>query len=262
MRSNPPRFWLTLALVVLFTAGQFPFFNVVRDKFRFIVGLPARASNSVVIRVKNNLALLGSINDLAGQNARLEAEVNQKNAEIARLKSVENENATLRTDLNFSRAHPEFQLVPANIIGFSPESASQVITIDLGERDGLKLEQAVVAQGFLIGKVKRLSAQTAEVWLLANRNLLTPVRLTGSQTTGILSGGIRGMVVGNIPIDTKIEAGELVVTANLEGLYPAGIAVGQVEEIISRQEEIFLSTRINTPVNIGAINQVFIVSQR
>lgn len=260
MLSNPPRFWLTVVLVLVFIAAQFPAFNAVRDQFRYAVGYPARAADAVVKRVINGLSVISTINNLAAENAQLKAVINQKDARIAELQSVQNENETLRTDLNFAKSHPELKLTPANIINYSPEAISQVVTIDLGERDGIKEDQAVVAQGFLIGKVKRISASTSEVWLLANRNLLTPVRLTGSQTTGILSGGIRGMVVTNIPIDTVIQSGELVVTANLENLYPAGIAVGKVEEIISRTEEIFLAVRISSPVNVAAVNQVFVVT--
>ncbi len=111
----------------------------------------------------------------------------------------------------------------------------------------------------MIGKIKNVSNTTAEIWLLSNRSLVTPVTLTGSQVTGLLKGGIRGLVVDNIPIDTKIEVGELVVTSSLEGLYPSGIAVGRIEEVISEQEEIFIEIRISSLVNVANVRTVFIV---
>lgn len=260
MRVWPQQRVLIFLLLAVFVLGQFSFFNVVRDQFRFLVGLPVRAANSLGARAKNVATTIIAAGTISQENARLKQQINEDKAQIAQLKSVENENATLRNDLHFSSAHPEIKLLPATVISFSPSSVDQSIIIDQGEKAGIKEGQAVVSQGFLIGKIKKVSVSTAEIWLLANRNLLTPVQLTSSRTTGLLSGGIRGLVINNIPVDTKVEKGELVVTSNLEGLYPAGIAVGVVEEIVSRKEEIFQAARISSPVNISAISQVFVAS--
>lgn len=258
MRTWPQQRILIGLLVLLFIAGQFSFFNVVRERFRFLVGLPSRAADSAVIRINNTIGVIRAASALAQENARLQQEINQRDATIANLNNVQNENITLREDLKFSQDHPELRLLPAAVISYSPITVDQALTIDQGANAGIKEGQAVVSQGFLIGKIQRVTNLTAEVWLLANRNLLTPVRLTTSQTTGILSGGIRGTIINSIPTDTTIEKGELVVTSNLEGLYPAGIAVGRVEEIISRKEEIFQTVRVSSPINISGINQVFV----
>lgn len=261
MRVWPEQRIIIGLLITLLVVGQFSFFNIVRDKFRQFVGLPARAANSLVVRTKNTVGVITAASRLAEENAGLHQQLNEREATIAKLRQVENENVTLRQDLRFAQTHPELRLVPAAVIGYSPISVDQSLTINVGTKNGLKEGQAVVSQGFLIGKIKHITDSTAEVWLLANRNLVTPVRLTGSQTTGILSGGIQGMVISDIPVDTKIETGELVVTSNLEGLYPAGIAIGSVQEIISRQEEIFQTVRINSPINVSGINQVFVAIQ-
>lgn len=260
MRVWPQQRLLTILLLLLFVVGQFPFFNTVRDQFRFLVGLPIRAANGAVLKLKNTAGVITAANSLSQENALLRQQLNEREATVANLKSVENENAILRSDLHFSSTHPQIKLLPATVIGFSPSGIDQAVTIDQGEKSGLKEGQAVVSQGYLIGKIKRVTTSTAEVWLLANRNLLTPVQLTSSQTTGLLSGGIRGLVINDIPVDTKVEKGELVVTSSLEGLYPAGIAVGRVEEIISRQEEIFQAARISSPININALSHVFVAS--
>lgn len=254
------RRWQYLAaLVVLILLLQFPIFAPVRDLARRAVGYPAKVTASFFGGVGGFFKTIGSATKLGAENAALRAEVNQKDAEIAKLKTVEGDNAKLREDLKFSASRPDLKLLPAEIITYSPLGSYQAVSINRGARDGLKEEQAVVAQGYLIGKVKSVSENTAEIWLLANRNVITPVRLTSSQTSGILKGGIRGLVVDNIPIDTKVTKDELVVTSALEGLYPAGIAVGKVEEIISRSEEIFLAARISSPINVASIAQVFVI---
>jgi len=259
------RRWLgrrsTLLLVVVITIilSQFSFFAPIRDGLRVAFATPASALTNTGTRFKNAFSVLFTVQDLARENTELKQRLLAREAEIASLQQAKGENAQLKKDLQFQQTHTDLKLLPASVINYSPSSLYQSITINLGTQNGIKTGQAVVSQGFLVGKVSSVSARTAEVWLLNNRNLLTPVMLTDSQTVGLLKGSIRGLVVENIPLDTKVEKGTQVVTSALEGLYPAGIALGQVEEIISAKEEIFLTLRISTPVNPSNLTTVFVV---
>ena len=259
MTRRRQRFWVIIGLITLFILAQFAFFAPARDLARRIVAKPVMVVAGIGQKVSDTFALIGSIRQLAKENAQLREQTVTQLAEIADLTNVKNENQQLREDLNFSDLHPELSLLPASIINYSPIGSYQALTINKGNRDGIKENQAVVSSGFLIGKIKNVTDSTAEVWLLTNRNLATPVILTGSQVTGILKGGIRGLVVDNIPVDTTITPGELVVSSSLEGLYPAGLAIGQVEETISQKEEIFIALRISSPVNVANIRTVFVV---
>lgn len=259
MNRRRRQIWTASLIVVLVIMAQFAFFEPARDLTRRIISGPVLVVSSIGTKIKNNINLLRSIRRLSSENNNLKQQNIEQLAQIAELINIKNENEQLRKDLSFSQDRPDLELLPVSIINYSPIGSYQAITIDKGSNDGIIRNQAVVSGGFLVGKVKNVSASTAEVWLLTNRNLLTPVILTNSQVTGILKGGIRGLVVDNIPIDTKIQKGELIVTSALEGLYPSGLAVGQIEEVISEKEEIFIEIRISSPVNIANIRTLFIV---
>ena len=251
---------ILVVVVVLLVASQFRFFSPVRDLTRRVIGAPATSFDSLANRLSASVRILFAINDLSKENANLKLQNSTLEAELAKLKSVEGENTTLRQDLSFKASRSDLKLTPAEVLTFSPSGLYQAFTINRGTRDGIKENQAVVSNGFLIGKIHKVADSTAEVWLITNRNLLTPVILTGSQTIGLLSGGIRGLVVENIPLDTKVTVGESVVTSSLEGIYPSGIAVGKVEEVISSKEEILLTLRISTPARFGDLTIVFVVT--
>lgn len=253
------RIWAGVVIVLVIFAAQFAFFQPVRDLTRKIISGPISVVSTVSTKVRDNIKLLRSIRELSGENNILKQQNTKQLAQIAELTNVKNENEQLRKDLNFSQSRPDLELIPAPIINYSPIGSYQAITVGKGSEDGILENQAVVSGGFLVGKIRNVSKHTSEVWLLSNRNLLTPVILTSSQVTGILKGGIRGLVVDNIPIDTEIEKGELVVTSALESLYPSGLAVGQIEEVISEKEEIFIEIRISSPVNIANIRTLFII---
>lgn len=247
-------------LLLLIIISQFSFFGPVRDSLREVLAWPSRLASSVSDRVGSSVKILFSIGDLARENSDLRVENTKLTSELAKLKSVKAENDLLRVDLNFKETHQELNLLPAQVVSFSPSGLYQSLIISSGAKEGVKENQAVVSGGFLIGKIHAVSDETSEVWLLTNRNLLTPVVLTGSSTVGLLSGGIRGLVVENVPLDTKVTIGESVVTSTLESIYPAGIAIGQVEEVISLKEEIFLTLRIASPVSLGNLTTVFVVT--
>lgn len=262
MRRRQTRTVLIAVLVFFLIFIQLPFARPFRDGLRRFVGVPSKAWLAFDNRLRLAGSVLFTINDLAKENSNLQQQQTSLQAQIAQLQAVKGENEQLRKDLNFSQANRQFTLLPAEVIGFSPTGLQQSFTINRGSRDGLKENQAVVSSGFLVGKVKNVSTATAEVWLLTNRDLLTPVTLAGSQVVGILHGSIRGLVLENIPLDTKVTPGELTVTSALEGLYPAGIAVGTVEEIISAKEEIFLTLRISSPISLSSLTTVFVITNQ
>jgi rod shape-determining protein MreC len=250
--------WILL-LILLVALSQFSFFAPVRDTLRRSLGVPGEAISTVGGRLKEAFGVLFTVRDLAKENTELKARLLETEAELSKLRFAEGQNELLKKDLQFAEAHRELTLLPASVINYSPSNIYQAVTINVGSEEGVKSGQAVVANGYLVGKINQTSSHTAEVWLLSNRNLITPVMLTDSQTVGLLKGSIRGLVVENIPLDTPVSKGTPVVTSALEGLYPAGIALGQVEEIISAKEEIFLTLRIATPINPSNLTTVYIV---
>lgn len=251
----------TIIVVILLVAllTRFTFFAPARDGLRTALGSPAGFLTNIGSRFSGAFKVLFAVQDLSRENSQLRSELIQREAEVAELSHARGENEQLKKDLQFQQSRPDLKLLPASIVNYSPSSLYQAVTINRGSQDGVKTGQAVVSHGFLVGKVNRVSEKTAEVWLLSNRNLITPVMLTDTQTVGLLKGSIRGLVVENIPLDTKVAKGSPVVTSSLEGVYPAGIALGHVEEIISAKEEIFLTLRIATPVNPSNLTSVFVV---
>jgi rod shape-determining protein MreC len=250
-----------ISIFLLVVIAQFSFFEPVRDLSRSVIAAPAIALDASFQKVRSFLSLISSITDLSRENAQLKEENINLRSQLSNLSALKNENELLKKDLGFSKTRTDLKLVPATIINYSPAGTFQAVTINIGAKDGVVVDQAVISNGYLVGKIKKVSQSTSEVWLLSNRNLLTPVLLTEAKTSGILRGGIRGLVVDTIPVDAAVKAGDLVVTSPMEGLYPAGIAVGTVEEIISSKEAIFVSVRVASPVNIRNIQTVFVVKQ-
>ncbi|MEK7548494.1 MAG: rod shape-determining protein MreC [Patescibacteria group bacterium] len=254
------RIWPLAVVIVLALVLQLPFGYSVRDYGRRILTIPTRLLDSLANRLVTATKLVFSISDLARENQTLSIKVNQLQAQVSTLEAAGTENEQLKRELGFQQNSPNGQFQTAQVVSFSPAGFNQSLTINRGSRDSVIVGSAVIAGGYLIGKIATVGDRTAEVWLLTNRNLTTPIVLANSQTIGLLKGGIRGLVIENIPLDTKIEPNEAVVSSSLEGLFPPGLAIGSVEEVISSGEDIFLTLRILAPVKLGNLSVVSVMT--
>ena len=65
-------------------------------------------------------------------------------AQVAQLQALQHDNAALRSALGFSQAHGDEHVVAAEIVGRSPSTFLQSVTIDRGTADGVALHAPVV----------------------------------------------------------------------------------------------------------------------
>lgn len=210
-------------------------------------------------KVKKFFADIRSIGDLTKENVQLEQENQQLKSKLAQLKEVEHENEILKTELGFSQEQKEYQLIPSEIIARSPTSFLQTLKIDKGSNDGVEKDKAVLSGGFLIGSIQEVGADYSEVFLITNAHSLIAAVLQESRGTGLLRGGLKGLTIEDVPLDTEIKAEELVVTSGLGGDLPAGLPIGTIDKIISSESEIFQRASVKSPVEFAKLEIVFVI---
>lgn len=246
--------FLALVALVIYPLGILP----IRGFTMRIINPISQEISTFVLGSKNffrNISQINSLtivnNDLRQENLRLQS-ANSQCTEIA------HQNQILSEGLGFSQQNSSQELVPAYITGRAPSSFVQELKINKGTIDGLKKGKPVVAQGYLIGVISNASDHTSEVSLINNSRSLIPVMLQDSRGTGLLSGGLAGLSVKEIPIDNEIKIGEAVMTSGLGGDLPQGIPIGKVTKIISKESEIFQQVALDSPIDIGRLEIVFV----
>ncbi len=201
------------------------------------------------------------LNQIIKQNKDLVSENLELQSKLATLSEVGYENEILKKELNFAQTKSQdAELVPSAIIGRTA-GYLKAMTIDKGEKDGLKAGQAVISQGFLVGTVTEARADNAEVTLVTNFSSLVPVILENSRGTGLLRGGLQGLTVEDIPLNIEIQSGENVITSGLGGQIPSGVAVGKMVAVVSRQGEIFQKITVSSPIDFSKLEVLFVVKK-
>src|ERR1700730_15758000 len=105
------------------------------------------------------------LHNARSENERLQTEVEALQLRNKELESQSLESQRLAILWNFREAHPEAQMMAAQVIGASADSTSHTLFIDRGSRDHLRNNLAVVTPDGIGGTVVEGCPRTAQVLL-------------------------------------------------------------------------------------------------
>lgn len=215
---------------------------------------------SIGYRAREFFSLIFQIGSLRRENQQLANDLISARVDESKMAELSKENDNLKTQLNYKNAHPEMKLVLADVIGLDPTNYFGTLVINRGSDDGVLVGQAVVSLGVLVGKIDQVSSNTSRVMLINSKDSVVQVMLQDSRTTGVLAGGISGMKLGSIPLDTAITPSESIITSGLGGKLPKGIYVGTAGGEVSVKSDIFKTVEVRSPVNFTKLEYLFVVT--
>jgi rod shape-determining protein MreC len=159
--------------------------------------------------------------------------------------------------------------VPAIVIANGLSNFRYTITIDKGSADGVAMDQPVVtgsAQApILVGRVVLVSANSAEVQLIIDRNSTVAGRLSVSHETGQVQGQGEGdLRMTLVTPGTSVAGEETVVTQGYEvngqqGLYPPGLVIGQVSRVIPGTDGLQEFVTVRPPIDFSGLEFVLVL---
>jgi rod shape-determining protein MreC len=183
------------------------------------------------------------------------------------LTELRRENEQLREQLGFARTIP-VRYVAGQVIARDPGSQFSTIMVNRGRRQGVRKGMPVVAfqgglQG-LVGKVQMVNLLSCAVQPITDPNSYVAARLQNSRYDGLVAGS--QLPSGNLVMTyvrklalSDIEYGELVVTSGMGQLYPEGIHIGRVREMVARGYEASLELEVEPIVDFARLEHVFIL---
>lgn len=216
-------------------------------------------------RVKETVDFFLNFSEVKLENEQLK----QKNAELANelieYESLKDEVEHLREALNFTESRSNYNYVGVNIIGYSGSSLSDGYIIDKGSNDGIAKNMVVVSYKGLVGKVTKVSSNFAVVQSILNENIA--VAVMDQQTrdaTGVLQGlsdkkDTNMTVVYNLPIDSDVKEGDIIITSGLGKIYPKEIPVGTVVSVQEDNVKVMKSAVVEPFVNFNKLEELFVV---
>lgn len=213
------------------------------------------------------LFTINSIEDFKSKNIELQAENQKLNVELVGLKEVERENQILRKELKFKNSlcgdSDCIDFVEGAIVSRGLDDYGKSITINIGAKQGAKVNQAVTAEGgVMIGKVVEVFDNYSKVSLIVSPDSSVNSITQTTRANGLVKGQYgTGLRLEMIDQSEELIDGDLVITSGLEEDIPKGLILGKVSGIEESPNAIFKSSDVEIFFDFSHIEEVFLVKK-
>lgn len=219
-------------------------------------------------RISNIFYFITSISSTRKENTQLKLEVEELRKKLVGYDSFKRENEEINNMLNFKNSHPELTLKGANVIGKVGDNWFNIILLDVGELDGIHKDQYVINSQGLIGRVIETTSSTSKVITIIDEKANIPIKISSTgevgMLTGVTSNGSKSECkITILPIDTKANIGDAVVTSNIlnneNSVVPQDILIGFIERIEDEKPNLVKSAYIKPVVNFSRVEKVMVI---
>lgn len=203
---------------------------------------------------------LASRSELIEENAALREENLKLLAHQLKLFSLEQENIRLRELLQASSQVGEDVLI-AEVLTVDQDYYKQQILINKGKVHHVYLGQPVIDARGIMGQITQLNQHSAAVLLLSDPNHAIPVQANrnGVRTIAQGNGNPKELDLLHIPNNTDLEAGDLLISSGLDGLFPPNYPVAIITEVVIQPGQPFAKVTAAPTAQLDRSREVLLV---
>lgn len=217
-----------------------------------------RGATSVIGAVRGGWSGYFALQQVREENERLRQEVGQLQIRLQQERALARQTRNLQELLEL-RQRTTLATTAATVIAGGASPDFRTMTIDKGTGDGLRPDLAVIAPAGVVGRVIMPSARAAKVQLLIDRNAAAGALVERSRAQGVVLGtGENRLRMEYVSSAADVQVGDIVTTSGIDGIYPKGFVIGQIESI-ERGAGMFSAIVIRPAVDFSAVEEVLVV---
>jgi len=217
-----------------------------------------RASNSVSDDVERSWQDYFALQKVRSENNELKQEIGQLRVRLQQERGLAQQSQMLQGLLNL-KTSITVSTTAATVIagGASPEF--RTVTIDKGKGDGLRPDMAVIAPAGIVGRIILPSGRASKVQLLIDRNAAAGAIVERTRAQGVVVGtGADRLKMDYVAGSADVKTGDTVVTSGIDGIYPKGFVIGQIESVQRGAGE-YSAIVVRPAVDFSALEAVLVV---
>jgi rod shape-determining protein MreC len=157
----------------------------------------------------------------------------------------------------------KYSYIAAKVVNNTTNRRNNYLTLDRGAAQGIKSGMAVVCSEGVVGIVANVSENYATVRSLLHKDINIPsmIRKYGENTILFWDGDdYRFGRMENVPSHLKLLKGDTIVTSAYSSIFPEGVLVGTVEEVMPIQGNTFNNVRVRFSTDFRKLSYVYIVN--
>jgi rod shape-determining protein MreC len=221
---------------------------------------PFQKTSTLVIKtVQGTFQQYVFLVNLEKENRMLKQKIAELQEENHRMKEMKLANERLRQLLQF-REKDSPSMIGAEVIGQDPSSWFKSVTINKGERDGVKKGMAVISPAGVIGQILKTAPHYATVLLLTDYNSAVDSIVQRTRAKTIVEGkGENRCQLKYLRRAEEVAVGDVVVTSGLVGNFPKGLMVGEIKKVDKKGHGVFQYAELVPSVDLTQLEEVFVI---
>lgn len=221
-----------------------PFQNAVTHSIRF---------------VKNVWSQYFFLISVAKENENLKKVLSYAIEENEKRNEIELTNYRLRKLLNFKKTI-DHQVLPAEIVGKDPSPWYQAILIDKGKSDGVEKGQPVVIPEGIAGQVTEVLNNYSKVLLIIDQNSAVDALVQRTRARGVIKGDSTDRYLFKYVLRKHdVRVGDTIVSSGLDGVFPKGLRIGYVSEVVKPSSGIFQDVTVAPFIDFEKLEEVLVL---
>jgi rod shape-determining protein MreC len=217
-----------------------------------------RGANTVTSGVQTRWQNYFALQQVREENEQLKRQLGSLQVRLQEERGLAEESQSLQKLLDL-KTNTQLSTTGANVIagGASPEF--RTVTIDKGAGNGLRSDMAVIAPAGVVGRVIQPSTRASKVQLLIDRNAAAGALIERTRAQGVVVGtGSDELRMDYVAGSADLKVGDIVVTSGIDGIYPKGFVIGQIQSVKRGAGE-FSAIVIKPAVDFTSLEAVLIV---
>lgn len=235
---------------------------------------------AVWIIVSNNspqgAAFFNSSNAWTGKALEKQSEVVQFFSLAEANASLNSENALIKQKLLGLQAQPDslplqidsllearYKFIGARVIANSLRLSQNYITLNKGEKDGVKPGMGVFNSQGVVGRIKSVSKNYAVAFSLLNTSLLLSAKIKTSDVFGSIQWDGTNSSEAQllyVPRHVTVSKGDTILTSGFNAVFPEGILFGQISDVaVNQKDPNYLALIVQLSADFSRLTYVYLV---
>lgn len=152
----------------------------------------------------------------------------------------------------------------ANVVKNSLTKLDNYITLDVGQKDGVTADMAVIDAHGVVGIIYKTSAHYSLAIPLLNSKSSISCKIVGSDYFGHLKwegGDTRTAWLKDLPRHAEFAIGDTVVTSGYSAVFPEGVMVGVIDAISDSHDGLTYLLKVRLATDFGKLHNVRILAR-
>jgi len=153
-------------------------------------------------------------------------------------------------------------VIAAEVVGRDPSSWFKSVTINKGEKDGVRKGMAVISPEGVIGQILKTAPSYSVVLLVTDYNSAIDSIIQRTRAKAIVEGGGENRCQLKYLLRAEdVVAGDRVVTSGLGGNFPKGVMIGEIRKVDKKGHGIFQYAELLPSVDFTRIEEVLVIKE-